>query len=152
MKTIEDVLEFLNTIEYINEGGCGFSAYAIYLWLKKENKLPEDFEIVYLYWNKQDYKYNQRFISGEESTATSCTHACIYMNKKYFDSEGSVDIDDTFYRAIMSITPSIIDIFMQSSLEDEYIWNPRFDREYYVPIIEEKLGINFNIKLRSIFN
>ena len=41
MKHFAEVLRYLSSIEYINRGGCGVAALAIYRWLKKHDKLKQ---------------------------------------------------------------------------------------------------------------
>jgi phosphotransferase system glucose/maltose/N-acetylglucosamine-specific IIC component len=47
--TFKEVRDYLSGIPAISRGGCGVAALAMYLWLKKNNKLSDGFEFVLLY-------------------------------------------------------------------------------------------------------
>lgn len=147
LNSIKDVLDYLNTIPYINRGGCAIAALAVYLWAKQNNKLPEDFEIWYLHYWTDDYNDNQNYLAGNNSWSSSCTHAVIYYDGKIVDSN-TEDVNTAAYgRHILSIPKSMVETFILDTLDNIYMWNPDFNREKYVPQIEEKL----NITLTSIF-
>lgn len=146
-EVVVEALEVLSEIPYINNGGCGFAAYSIYLYLKKHNMLPEDFSIVYLNddWDNEQYFYNQGFLTGNNPNATSCAHAVVFMEGRFIDSFGPYDPDYEDYGYRLFLTPDVIDAFMTDSLSCRQDWNSLFKRDEYVPLIEKELGIKFNL-------
>jgi len=145
MKDLNQVLEFLNEIPCINQGGCGISALAVYRWLKKNNSLSDDFAIIYLhYWDNNDMELNNNFISGESKVATSCSHAIFRYNGKLYDSNGihrGVDVSTTNH---VVITVKDIERFMRASLSVSN-WNTCFSREQAIPLINKKLQVDLEL-------
>ena len=119
-KTLKDVQKYLNSIPNINCGGCGYSALAMYEWLKKNKQLEKDTKIVYLY-----------SFRGERGVPN---HAVLYHKGKYLDSNGKYKVYRDFPTKQMR-KKDVKDSFFDSD------WNSMFNRNKYVPLIEKKLGI-----------
>lgn len=144
IKTIEDVQEFLGDIRSINSGGCGIAAYSIYLWLKKQDAVPEDFNITYLHrvFDEPEFTSNKDFLEGNGKKVDACSHAVVKMHGKYIDSKGDyLDVDD--YPFVLGIGTEHIDRFMVNSLNASK-WNSIFRRENNIPLIEKTLGIDLS--------
>lgn len=146
MKSLQEVLDFLDNIPAINSGGCGVSAYAVYKWLEKNNSLSEDFAIIYLHrWGMGDMRTNKKFLKGKSDRAVACSHVVFRYLGMYYDSEGvyikHIDQDTSVY-----IEAKDVDRFMKASLASND-WNRRFQRKQHVPSIEENLGIELGINL-----
>jgi len=156
IKTLSDVQKFLNGIPYINCGGCGYSAYAIYLWLKKTNfEKIDKVKFVYLY-SEVDYFYktNEAFIKGERTNSTSSSHIMINLagrknNTKLIDSSpNGVDLSISKYidECEFTVTKRHNDIdesILRNSLKFG-CWNSMFEKKY-IKKIERILDIKFNI-------
>jgi hypothetical protein len=141
---LNEVLDFLDEIPRINAGGCGISALSVYKWLKANDKLSEDFAILYLhYWEESDYETNSKFIKGTTDRAVACSHAIFRYNGKTYDSSGRVKPRMGIVGHV-EITPEHIERFMKASLASED-WNPAFSRAAYVPYIETALGIDLTL-------
>jgi hypothetical protein len=86
IKTFEDVKDYLKSIPYINMGGCALSAYAMFLWLKKNNQLPKKFKFVFL--SDGEYADNARVIKTKKGNAKACGHVVIKINGQMMDCRG----------------------------------------------------------------
>lgn len=144
MKTLNEVLEFLDEIPAINSGGCGISAYSVYLWLKKNNSLSEDFAIIYLHnWDMKDLMTNRKFVENKGKKAVACSHAIFRYDGVYYDSTGVssryVGEDNS-----VVIPTEHVDRFMKASLMSND-WNPMFRRDIFLPVIEDNLGVELGL-------
>lgn len=148
MKTLEQVLEFLDNIPNINSGGCGISALAVYKWLKKNDALSEDFAIVYLHrWDTYDRDTNRSFLKGENDNATACSHAIFRYNGVYYDSEGKNESSVRDDNSVI-IPAEHVERFMKASLKDGN-WNTSFNRAKGVKVIESNLGIELDVEVEE---
>lgn len=141
-----DACKYLKTIPTIDNGGCLIAAYAIYLVLKKRNALPSSFRIVsfardYL---ADKYSINSRFITGQSNTLAVTSHYGFTLDGvTYRDSKGVIPNDK--YKYILVIPFEMTEEYcVQSLLLPD--WNSIFNRDKYVPLIELKLGIEFNLQ------
>ena len=89
LKTLGDVRWHLNIIPTLNWGGCGIAAYAMYKWLKKNDKLSPDFKFVLCYrWGQDDiYANNSQVLKTKEGDAVACNHIGIWNGYQAIDSE-----------------------------------------------------------------
>lgn len=159
MKLLDDMLHFLHirryndisiaylklrNIPYLNCGGCLIAAYAIYKHLNDENISIVQFDTQD---NYNEFSQNVRFIGNVVETACSGTHFGLFYNKplmkkiKYYDSQGC--IDTSRYDHILMINSNKIDDFCKSALLNG-AWNQKFNRNKYIPIIEEILDVDLN--------
>jgi hypothetical protein len=144
---LKDTRNFLNALPCINAGGCGISAYAMYLWLKKENKLPNDFTFVFLHYSysEDEFNSNKQVLENGKGQIYAPEHVGIKYKGKILDSSGVVD-------------PQRFGLFFEIPLEkaEDYIvkslntndWNTSFSREMFAPIIEKELGVKFRSDLK----
>ena len=142
------VQEYLNKIDCINAGGCGISAYAMYLWLRKNNMLTEDTQIVSLHhsYSENDFQKNQSFYIQGVGNPVAPEHVVISRNGKYIDSNG-VYIEAHKYSFKLAVSLEKAEDFLVNSLNDNN-WNSWFDRPSVVPMIEKALGITFRADMR----
>ncbi|VDM07210.1 unnamed protein product [Wuchereria bancrofti] len=85
IKQIKQLTDFLNKISFINSGGCGIAALAIYDLAEKLGLKPE---ILFLYsWNRHGEKENKEYIKGLREKAESCGHVVVRIGKILIDSE-----------------------------------------------------------------
>lgn len=138
----------LANIENINYGGCGIAVYAIYLYLKRHNKLPKDFQVVTLYkkeWfseeDPEEYVQNYNFVQGNANEAKPCHHFAFMVNGKIMDSNKEIELKS--YSNVLIIPADKTESFLQSAI-NSYGWNPDFEREVQIPIIESKLKIKLS--------
>ena len=138
----EVVRGILSQIPYINEGGCGISSLAMFMWLEERKLLGKDTKIIYLSNWSHEHDTNARFIKGGTNEIDSCSHAIMYHNGKYLDCEEEIDVDRYLFR--LDIPQKKTKHFILNSLRFAS-WNSRFDRKTQVPIIEKKLNLKLNI-------
>jgi hypothetical protein len=143
IKTIEPILECLNSIRYINHGGCGIAALAIYRWSKANGHfVPEHaFRFLWDYDEAEERDRNdERLFNGELSDVATPSHIVIELYDGLYDSDGLYDPD------------AAGDLEQEYHLNaDELLavinagnWNSLFNRARYIPVIEFALGIDLS--------
>ncbi|NCD06255.1 MAG: hypothetical protein EOL97_09055 [Spirochaetia bacterium] len=141
MKTLKEVRNYLDSIPGINAGGCLFSAYAMYLWLEKNNKLTKNTAIVLNYRDddRLEFDINHSILTNNNNLhlTQSCAHAMLFHRKRFIDSEKSLTSPPSRYILQLSTTNKQ---FILGSLKNEDNWNSMFDRRW-VQWIEKKLEI-----------
>jgi hypothetical protein len=150
---LDQVLKYLSRIPRINNGGCGVSALAIYRWLEKEKLLiknsilkHKDTRFVFLYEfdNEHLFKNNKKAINNPNVEAIAPNHAVIFHKGNYIDCDGTVNISR--YEWIQNIRNE--EFILRANNNVDY-WNPDFDRNKYIKLIEKRLNINLSdIQLR----
>ena len=144
------VQDYLNNIDCINAGGCGISAYAMFLWLQKNNMLTEDVKVVFLhhYYSASDFATNQDFYLHGVGSPVAPEHVVLMRNGVMVDSTGVFSkANDYDYNLAVSIDKA--EDFLVNSLNDNN-WNSWFDRPSIAPMIEKKLGISFRADMRRV--
>ena len=146
MENFQAVLDYLASVRNINYGGCGFSAYAMYLWLEKRGMLSKDATVVYGYDSTLcGYKRNVDFLNGNSNVAGACDHVALFNEGKFFDSSGELEADWGYgINTFIFVPIDKLHKFMEVSLQCS--WNSSFERDKYVPKIQKKLEIDFGIK------
>jgi hypothetical protein len=140
-----EVRNFLAGIDYINRGGCGISALAMFLWLEKfdkENSYGRDEKCFILSYEDdvETFEYNSAIISiGELNKLDTPSHVLLFVedfedNLEVLDCETDflVESDEVHRITFYEIIPMI----------NTGLWNSLFERERRIPIIEENLGID----------
>jgi len=142
LTTLDEVLKFLNDIPNINCGGCGISAYSVYLWLKARNLITPDFKFILAYkdYSSDEYLNNEEVIKNNNGNVLAPSHMFIQYNKKYIDSNGPVN--RRYFKWFHHLNPD--DKFIVDCLKSNN-WNWMFDRKQYKPIIEDVLEIQLPI-------
>lgn len=147
--SLDQVRNFLDTLPNINAGGCGISAYAMYLWLKERNMLTKDFRFVFLHcsYSKEDYLHNKQVLQEEESSEKPVApeHVGVHFNGKLIDSSGLVKINK--YKMFLDIPLEKAEDYIINSLNTNN-WNSMFNRPNMVKIIEKELNISFRRDMR----
>jgi hypothetical protein len=144
------VQEYLDSIETINWGGCGISAYAMFLWLQKNNMLTEDTKVVFLHhsYSGNDFQTNQSFYLQGVGKPVAPEHVALIRNGVMIDSSGEYKrVNEYAYHLSVSIDKA--EDFLVNSLNDNN-WNSWFDRPTIVPMIEKYLGISFRADMRRL--
>jgi hypothetical protein len=144
------VQEWLNEIDCINAGVCGISAYAMFLWLKKNNMLTDDVKVVFLhhYYSANDFATNQDFYLYGVGSPVAPEHVVLMRKGVMVDSSGVFTKADQYdYNLAVSIEKA--EDFLVNSLNDNN-WNSWFDRPHQVSRIERKLGISFRADMRRV--
>jgi hypothetical protein len=141
LKGLEEIRKYLDSIKNINYGGCGYSALAMYLWLKKQG-YPYMHRISFVYLYSSTYHYyeiNTKFIKHNEGLPTSCSHIMLKVRGKLLDSTpNGLGVDPV--KRHNNITEETLRLSLQNGG-----WNDSFDAPKHLPKIEKKLGIKFGI-------
>ena len=122
--------KFLSSIPFINSGGCAISALAMYEVAKK---LGIDAHIIYLYDDLERYSQNSYYKLVSRDQPRSCDHAICKIDGMYIDCMQTVNTSNFNYAHIL---PKYVVI--DSIIKDR--WNPTFDRQRYLPVIETYIG------------
>ena len=140
MKTLQEVRDYLAQIPYINNGGCGVAAYAMYQWLKSNNQLDPDFKFVMCYMGCYEdvYMNNLRVIREKDGNAIACSHIAIWNCDKVIDCDNEINLPRYSYVQFVQE-----EWFILNALNNIDTWNFRFDREH-ITTIEKKLKINLS--------
>lgn len=134
LKSLDEVIDFMNTIPCINYGGCGISALAMYDAAVKEKLNPK---IVYVYGWWDSGTINQQYKEGKTQYAASAAHVMISINDVLYDSHGEREYDD--FEWFTSADDEITREHLVNSL-NYGSWNSDFDRKTWLPIIEKFIG------------
>jgi hypothetical protein len=154
--TLEEVFKYLAWIPRINNGGCGISALAIYRWLEKENLLIKNpilkykntrFVFCYEKYCKSIMQNNKKAVKNLDTPPIAPNHAVLYHMGEYIDADGIVDIST--YEWMQNITEE--EFIVRANNNVDY-WNPDFNRNKYLGLIEKKLDIDLSdIRLRELY-
>jgi len=136
------VLDCLRSINYINGGGCGIAALAMYRWLEANKYLTSNTKVVYLYRNydKGLYDNNKQYIENGDGEINSCNHAVLFHYGNYIDCRGVLDkvvLNDYPFKQLIEE-----EILVESLNTDT--WNSMFNREISIPFIEKMLGVDLS--------
>lgn len=141
--TRELAIEVLNNVHYINHGGCLLAAYAFYLHEAKHGR-GEDLQIVQLDRDGNDYHaQNKAFLAGDTREAWSGWHFGWTFDggKTVYDCNGALNMKR--YPYVLLVPKHMTDEFCIASLNCGD-WNWAFDRPFWKPFIELKLGIDLS--------
>lgn len=136
---IDEVRSFLDSIDSINEGGCGIAALA----LKKvaESSGIEFKGFAFLYRDEWSLANNRSSIeNGYDPEAPY--HVIVNINGVWMDSEKEFDSEDLdeYY-----VDYDITELDLERCLENIDTWNSNFDRISQVPRIEKKLKLKLDV-------
>ena len=126
-------LKELNTIPYLNRGGCAIAALAVHEYA---SKLGVQTEVVFLLSRAKDYS------DLSNNKPATCMHAVIKINNCYYDSDGRVykkRLPGYFSNHIKCIP--ISKILLIESIRLKEGWNHTFDRKKNLPKIDKIIGI-----------
>lgn len=145
MRTLQETREFLSSIPYINNGGCGIAALAMFLSSREENT-----QVIYMYKNysESSYKNNKKVLETGEGNAESAEHvAIIFEDGRIIDCNKETLIENYDY----SHTTTDIN-FILNSIRNGF-WNLQFNRKKYLPSIEKFIDFEIVPKpKRSIYS
>lgn len=142
MKTFDDVRRFLGNIDYINCGGCGIAALAMYRWLKNNNQLKKSTKIVFFDNYKDSYNNNKNYIKKNNGKPEACSHVVLSFRnsyrRNYIDSVKLINKNDFYYMLIVT------EEFLVESLNNFTTWSTAFKRRANVKKIEKELNIDLS--------
>ena len=137
--TLDKAMAYLKKVPYINSGGCGIAAFFLYNTALKNNL---NVSIKYLYTFFDSNEDNLGFINGY-SNADACSHIVIHNNEtnQIFDCRGIIDniTVDIVFKVDETKTHTVTVNHLINSIWTAE-WNPVFQREKMLPIIEKFFG------------
>ena len=142
--------EKLTDVRYINNGWCLYSAYGVWLKLKKDKfKDLDKVFLIQLSLGKSSIKNNENFIKNwcNGEVKADCPFALCYIKSSLehyiIDSSG---IHIQIWDNELLIKKDNIDKFCRSALKN-WSWNPTFNRRTQVPKINRILGVKMYLYL-----
>jgi hypothetical protein len=135
-KSLQEVQDFLRDLPFVNQGGCGLSALAMYRWLKKHGMAGRKTCFYLLNDTASLHRNNKKYLSNKGGQPCACGHAVLHYKGRYYDCHGEYDIKKYKYRL------KIDERFMVEALNNLSSWNSDFPRDLLQPRIEKKLGIS----------
>jgi hypothetical protein len=151
-KDLEETRKFLSKIPFIGRGGCGIAALAMYDVATEIGLSPK---IVYGYYDEGDINHtnneNYKRIKSEDSDASeyawSAPHVMLEIDGKKIDCEREYTVSEISRLWFIDfLDQTITRDHLVDSIRNTKAWNPSFDREEYIPKIEEHLGFKLGIE------
>jgi hypothetical protein len=140
IERLDDVLDTLSNITFINQGGCGISALSIYRWLGKNELLKGDEHFVYFYTTDDNtYETNEKYLKNDSDYISSASHIGIYIDGNVYDCNGLIK-SNRYTKKHTNIKEDVL----IKSINNIECWNDMFYREKNIPYIEKKLKISLN--------
>ncbi|MFA5152662.1 MAG: hypothetical protein WC554_08900 [Clostridia bacterium] len=84
LRSLDEVMSALNSISCINSGGCGISALAMYLWLKKNKQISPTILFCYEGWCSNIYNNNCK-----DEKLLVPNHVMLLYKRQKIDSNGN---------------------------------------------------------------
>lgn len=141
-RAFKKTLEFLEKIPFIDNGGCGMAALALYDAAKREKKQAK---IVYVYHPNDDTSYirNLKFKQGKVKRAEACMHIVVKVGRTHYDAAGKVP---RAYLQNYLHDSEITREHLIASINNIKDWNPLFSRRVWGPSIAKffKRGTQIN--------
>lgn len=135
--SFQKVQKFLNSVPCINQGGCGVSALAMMLWMKKNAPaLAKKTRIFFGYYCESDLNTNANVRKHKNGRPESPAHCWLNIDGKNEDSTGKI-VSGLPYTHPVSIT------FLKDTIK-RASWNSSFDR-CEIPHIESTLGVKLGV-------
>jgi hypothetical protein len=125
-RTVEQVIDFLDGIPYINNGGCGVAALAIIRWLKTNKKKTV----------KPVYLDDDEFPPVDRAP----NHVAVRLGKDYVDATGRNNFANP---GIWLYSREVTESDLVTALNSP-TWNSTFDRNNWLPIIESELNVDLS--------
>jgi hypothetical protein len=139
LNTLEEVMNFLSSIDSISRGGCGISALAMYRWLKKHGKTTEQTAFYYLENDAERHNNNKSYYSNKDVSLIAPCHIVLYHNDRTIDCEG--------YQSISSYDFQLLEKseeFLIKMINNIHSWNCAFRRKDHVKNIAKTLDIDLS--------
>lgn len=144
--SLQSILASLDSIPYLNWGGCGVAALAIYRWCKKNGVEVSDRPFVFL-WREDDeweVQHNDELLeNGELDRVEAPAHVAIELFDGLYDSEGCECSD------LLRLLP----LYQEYKLNEAELlavvnnigeWNSTFSRSKNIGKIELALSIDLS--------
>ena len=145
---IESVYKRLTYIKYLNSGGCGVAAYAVYKHLSiYYPDIAKEVKLVFFYRKGDNCaSANKKAMSNNKFDYVP-SHIVLKYDKFYFDSN-FVNRKYQLNAGIIQVVDKLNDftIALLELINNNKSWNKSFNRKKCIPVIE----YNLSIKLKEI--
>lgn len=140
MVTLVEAQEFLNTIPNIHNGGCGYSALALYEVLQQNGDAKHaQFVYVYASWEEDRYENNSNVLKYRKGVPEAPMHVCLYYKGHFIDCTGV--IDENVEEEGNKLHYIKRKQFVKDTLKNKETWNDMFSRYGNLKRIKETLGV-----------
>lgn len=144
VESLQNKLNELDKINFINCGGCAIVAYAIAKWMNK-NYPNIDTEIVYLFES-----YSDSYINIKNNENGSCKHAVIKIDNKYLDTNRACSLKELKEELSFKNKLTMSNERTLESINYLDHWNWMFKRDPNISKISDILNIDLKeIKIAS---
>jgi len=138
-KTFKEVQEYLGNIKYINAGGCGIAALAMYRWLKKNNQ-SKNTSFMFLDNEWMMFQNNKKCLETNNGTPGSCGHVVLLHGNKFIDCYGNYyNVEKFSYRLRI-----LSEDFLVNAINNISTWNTDFNRKKEISKISKHLHIDLS--------
>lgn len=141
MKNLSDVLCILNNIPFINRGGCGISALALYRWLKKNRVKVSHSPFVVLCEDEYELMHNNAACENGDVDEIIISHVVIEFHGGLYDSEGR---NGDMIRSMPFRQDYQLNEGELLAIINTNAWNSLFDRSAWVDYIADNLDIDLS--------
>jgi hypothetical protein len=134
--------KLLNTIPYINSGGCGIAAISIIRWTEKNNMSKP--VIVFLYEGSEEEEADKNMSliqSGHIKSAYTPSHIALLIDGEVIDSR---EFKDYNVLDVYGVCHSGVSAEELLELINSGNWNDWFSRKNNIPLIERMLDIDLS--------
>lgn len=143
---LHNALACLDSIPYINDGGCAVSALAIYRWCKDNGIEVNDRPFVILYDDEWDANRGDEIIEAGDFASLPSPHIVIEIDGELYDSTGCAN---HWLQALpVRATNQLNEDELLQAINYKTFWNDLFDREYSIPKIEFGLSVDLSDVVR----
>lgn len=137
---LHNALECLNSVPYLNSGGCGIAALAIYRWCKDNGVEVSDRPFVVLAEDEWDADACNRYLENNDLDNAWFSHIAIEIDGEVYDSEGTGHLDEQYVRCAYRLDEDEL----LYALNEVGGWNDMFHRKSGVRVIEYGLQIDLS--------
>jgi hypothetical protein len=141
---LENILDCLNSIPYLNKGGCAISALAIYRWCKENGIEVSDRPFVILYEDEWDARRGDEIIEAGDFAHLPSPHIVIEIGGRLYDSNGCLEDTGLWADLPAQAEHQLNEDELLYAINYKTFWNDLFDREYSIPKIEYGLSIDLS--------
>jgi len=148
MKTEKKLIRYynkLNNVPCLNQWGCLFAAYAI--WLKAKQLWVDVILTQIDYWWDEWISTNKKFINWESDKVDSWNHFWLKINWILYDSNW--EYSRYWDYVTLEFDSNVIEKYCNKALANDSLWSSWFDREYWTIRIKELIWIDLTYLITS---
>jgi hypothetical protein len=138
-EALSEVRNYLNSISYINNGGCGIAALVMFRWMKKNRISTKGVKFHFMErFDVNTINNNKKYLKTKSGKPQATSHIGLIIDDITVDSTGIA------YREMypFHLVTKSINILIEA-INNVGSWCPFFDRNT-IPTIEKDLGIDLS--------